>query len=147
MRVARAIRPRTVIDIRPDAQMLDRTSLWRGCAQYGCGAAGQRRFDVRALVAESRGGRRRGHGSRLRGSPGWVGPPPPAAWVVFRHLPCVVDLVGPRGRLPDRGRHRALPGAHQQRSGPGDPLLVRERYGFRHQAGARPGVIMISGQG
>src|SRR4030081_2866634 len=30
------------------------------------------------------------------GSPGRVGPPPSAAWVVFRHLPGVVDLAGPR---------------------------------------------------
>src|SRR5258708_18056318 len=30
------------------------------------------------------------------GSPGRVRPPPPAAWVVFRHLPGVVDLAGPR---------------------------------------------------
>src|SRR2546421_9135577 len=30
------------------------------------------------------------------GSPGRVGPPPAAAWVVLRHLPGVVDLAGPR---------------------------------------------------
>ena len=31
------------------------------------------------------------------GSPGRAGPPPSAAWAVYRHLPGVVDLAGPRG--------------------------------------------------
>jgi hypothetical protein len=31
------------------------------------------------------------------GSPGRAGAPPPAVWLVYRHLPGVVDLAGPRG--------------------------------------------------
>jgi hypothetical protein len=30
-------------------------------------------------------------------SPGRAGAPPPAAWQVYRHVPGVVDLAGPRG--------------------------------------------------
>src|SRR6266550_9390476 len=145
-------------------------------ARYRCGAAGRRRFGVRALVAESRPGRRRGHGSRLRGSPGRVGPPPPAAWVVFRHLPGVVDLAGPRsdgsflvaaaGRLLVLGRDGTLSpfargaGGYLTATGT-EPYLVltssdqvrgtRCSFGndtaFAIEPGARPGVIMISGQG
>ena len=93
MRVAMAIRPRTVIGVRPDAQMLDRTSLWRGTA--AAPRAGVDLVSVRWLrnlalgvAAVTVAG--------CGGSPGRVGPPPPAAWVVLRHLPGVVDLAGPR---------------------------------------------------
>ena len=31
------------------------------------------------------------------GSPGRAGAPPPVVWMLYRHLPGVVDLAGPRG--------------------------------------------------
>ena len=110
------------------------------------------------------------------GSPGRVGPPPPAAWVVFRHLPGVVDLAGPRsdgsflvaaaGRLLVLGRDGTLSpfargaGGYLTATGT-EPYLVltssdqvrgtRCSFGndtaFAIEPGARPGVIMISGQG
>ena len=110
------------------------------------------------------------------GSPGRVGPPPPAAWVVFRHLPGVVDLAGPRsdgsflvaaaGRLLVLGRDGTLSpfargaGGYLTATGT-EPYLVltssnqvrgtRCSFGndtaFAIEPGARPGVIMVSGQG
>ena len=176
MRVATAPRPRTVIGVRPDAQMLDRTSFWRGCARYRCGAAGSvdlvsvrwlrnLALGVAAVTVAGCGG-----------SPGRVGPPPPTAWVVFRHLPGVVDLAGPRsdgsflvaaaGRLLVLGRDGTLSrfargaGGYLTATGT-EPYLVltssdqvrgtRCSFGndtaFAIEPGARPGVIMISGQG
>ena len=109
------------------------------------------------------------------GSVGRVGPPP-AAWVVFRHLPGVVDLAGPRtdgsflvaaaGRLLVLGRDGTLSpfargaGGYLTATGT-EPYLVltssdqvrgtRCSFGtdtaFAIEPGARPGVIMISGQG
>src|SRR5580704_12002949 len=110
------------------------------------------------------------------GSPGRVGPSPPAAWVVFRHLPGVVDLSGPRsdgsflvaaaGRLLVLGRDGTLnpfargAGGYLTAAGT-EPYLVltssdqvrgtRCSFGndtaFAIEPGARPGVIMISGRG
>ena len=110
------------------------------------------------------------------GSPGRVGPPPPAAWVVVRHLPGVVDLAGPRsdgsflvaaaGRLLVLGRDGTLSpfargaGGYLTATGT-EPYLVltssdqvrgtRCSFGndtaFAIEPGARPGVIMISPQG
>jgi hypothetical protein len=160
MRVATATRPRAVIGVRPDAQMLGRTSLWPGCDTATAPRAGVDLVCVRWLRNLALGVATvtvAGCG----GSPGRAGPPP-AAWVVLRHLPGVVDLAGPRsdgsflvaaaGRLLVLGRDGTVspfargaggyltaagtePYAHQQRSGPGDPLLVRERYGLPHRAG------------
>jgi hypothetical protein len=109
------------------------------------------------------------------GGPGRVGPPS-AAWVVFRHLPGVVDLAGPRsdgsflvavaGRLLVLGRDGTLSpfargaGGYLTAAGT-EPYLVltssdpvwgtRCSFGndtaFAIEPGARPGVIMISGQG
>jgi hypothetical protein len=107
------------------------------------------------------------------GSPGPAGPPPPAAWVVFRHLPGVVDLAGPRrdgsflvaaaGRLFVLGRDGALSpfarGAGGYLTAMGtEPYLVLtsgvpvpvnhcsfgKNTAFALEPGARPGVIMIS---
>jgi hypothetical protein len=52
---------------------------------------------VRALVADSRAGRRRADAGGVRGSPSRAGAPPSVVWLVYRHLPGVVDLAGPRG--------------------------------------------------
>src|SRR6266700_5992428 len=109
------------------------------------------------------------------GSPGRAGPPP-AAWAVFRHLPGVVDLAGPRGdgsflvaaagRLSVLGRDGTLSpfarGAGGYLTAPGtEPYLVLASgdavrgtscsFGtgtaFALEPGPRPGVIMISPQG
>src|SRR5258708_16987093 len=110
------------------------------------------------------------------GSPGGFGPPPPAAWVVFRHLPGVVDLAGPRsdgsflvaaaGRLLVLGRDGTLSpfargaGGYLTATGT-EPYLVltssgpvrgtRSSFGnapaFAIEPGSRPGVIMISRHG
>ena len=109
-------------------------------------------------------------------TPAAAGPPPPAVWAKYRHLPGVVDLAGPRGdgsfvvaaagRLFVLGRDGALrpfargPGGYQTAKGP-EPYLVLvsgvrvrgERCSFTAgtafaiQPGARPAVIMISTQG
>src|SRR6266568_4410574 len=155
MRVATAPRPRTVIGVRPDAQMLDRTSSWRGCARYRCGAAGSvdlvsvrwlrnLALSVAAVTVAGCGG-----------SPGRAGPPP-AAWAVFRHLPGVVDLAGPRsdgsflvaaaGYLTATGTepYLVLTSSDQVR---GTRCSFGNDMAFAIEPGARPGVVMISGQG
>jgi hypothetical protein len=110
------------------------------------------------------------------GGPGRAGMPPPAAWVVYRHLPGVVDLAGPRGdgsflvaaagRLFVLGRDGALSafarGAGGYLTAMGtEPYLtlassdtVRGTHcsfgndtAFAIEPGTRPGVIIISSQG
>jgi hypothetical protein len=110
------------------------------------------------------------------GSPGRAGAPPPAVWQVYRHLPGVVDLAGPRGdgsflvaaagRLFVLGRDGRLSpfargaGGYATATGT-EPYLVlasgdavrgtRCSFGngtaFALEPGARPGVVMISPQG
>jgi hypothetical protein len=110
------------------------------------------------------------------GSPGRAAPPPSAGWVVFRHLPGVVDLAGPRsdgsflvaaaGRLLVLRRGGTLSpfargaGGYLTATGT-EPYLVltgsdpvrgsRCSFGkdtaFAIAPGARPGVIMISPRG
>jgi hypothetical protein len=110
------------------------------------------------------------------GSSAQAGPPPSAAWALFRHLPGVVDLAGPRrdgsflvaaaGRLFLLGRGGELSpfargaGGYLAAAG-GEPYLVlagsepvrgtRCSFGndtaFAIAPGARPGVIRISPQG
>jgi hypothetical protein len=110
------------------------------------------------------------------GSPAQAGPPPSAAWALFRHLPGVVDLAGPRrdgsflvaaaGRLFLLGRGGELSpfargaGGYLAAAG-AEPYLVlagsepvrgtRCSFGndtaFAIAPGARPGVIRISPQG
>ena len=108
------------------------------------------------------------------GQPG-VGPPP-ATWAVFRHLPGVVDLAGPRadgsflvaaaGRLFVLGRDGTLlpfargAGGYQTAMGTEPYLTLAGSYpdrgnhcsfgtntAFALEPGSRPGVILISPQG
>src|SRR6185312_11755279 len=110
------------------------------------------------------------------GSPGRAGAPSSVVWLVYRHLPGVVDLAGPRGdgsflvaaagRLLVLGRDGMLSpfarGADGYLTAAGtEPYLVltnsdqvrgtRCSFGndtaFAIEPGMRPGVIMISGQG
>ena len=110
------------------------------------------------------------------GSPGRAGTPPSVAWQVYRHLPGVVDLAGPRGdgsflvaaagRLFVLGRDGMLSpfarGAGGYRTATGtEPYLVLASgdavrgtscsFGngtaFALEPGAQPGVVMISPQG
>src|SRR5579863_2642262 len=110
------------------------------------------------------------------GSPGRPGAPPPAGWLVYRHLPGVVDLAGPRGdgsflvaaagRLfvlgPDGTLSAFARGAGGYLTAMGtEPYLVLTSsdavggtqcsFGngtaFALEPGARPGVIMISPRG
>ena len=110
------------------------------------------------------------------GSPGQAGAPPSVAWMVYRHLPGVVDLAGPRGdgsflvaaagRLFVLGRDGTLSpfarGAAGYLTATGtEPYLVLASSGavrgtscsfgngtaFALEPGARPGVVMISPQG
>lgn len=104
------------------------------------------------------------------------GPPPPSTWAVFRHLPGVVDLAGPRadgsflvaaaGRLFVLGHDGTLrpfargPGGYQTAQGT-EPYLALASTGqaggkpcsfgvnmvFALEPGARPGVIVISPDG
>jgi hypothetical protein len=110
------------------------------------------------------------------GSPGRASPPPPAAWAIFRHLPGVVDLAGPRadgsflvaaaGRLfvldhdgTLRPFARGTDG-YQTAMGTEPYLVLASSYGvhgkpcsfgkntaFAIEPGTDPGVIMISPQG
>ena len=110
------------------------------------------------------------------GSPSRAGAPPPVAWLVYRHLPGVVDLAGPRGdgsflvaaagRLFVLGRDGMLSpfargaGGYLTAAGT-EPYLVLAGSGavegtrcsfgngtaFALEPGARPGVVMISPQG
>jgi hypothetical protein len=110
------------------------------------------------------------------GGPGRAGAPPAAAWTVYRHLPGVVDLAGPRadgsflvaaaGRLFVLVRDGTLrpfargAGGYLTATGT-EPYLVlasndpvggtRCSFGndtaFALEPGARPGVVMISPQG
>ena len=104
------------------------------------------------------------------------GPAPPAAWAMFRHLPGVVDLAGPRadgsflvaaaGRLLILGRDGTLApfarGAGGYQTAPGtEPYLALAGTGwvsakpcpfgsnvlFALEPGARPGVMVISPAG
>jgi hypothetical protein len=109
-------------------------------------------------------------------SPGPASPPPAAAWMVFRHLPGVVDLAGPRGdgsflvgaagRLLVLGRDGTLSpfargaGGYLTATGT-EPYLVLtnsnpvrsgqcsfgNEVAFAIEPGARPGVIMIGPHG
>ena len=110
------------------------------------------------------------------GSPGRAGAPPSVVWLVYRHLPGVVDLAGPRGdgsflvaaagRLFVLGRDGTLSpfarGAGGYRTATGtEPYLVLAgsdavrgtscSFGngtaFALEPGPRPGVVMISPQG
>jgi hypothetical protein len=108
--------------------------------------------------------------------PGRAGAPPALVWLVYRHLPGVVDLAGPRGdgsflvaaagRLFVLGRDGRLSpfargaGGYATAAGT-EPYLVlatgdavrgsRCSFGngtaFALEPGARPGVVMISPQG
>ena len=108
------------------------------------------------------------------GSPGRAGPPS-VAWALFRHLPGVVDLAGPRvdgsflvaaaGRLFVLGRDGTLSpfargaGGYQTATGTEPYLVLTSSDGpgnlcpfgngtaFAIEPGPRPGVIMISPQG
>ena len=110
------------------------------------------------------------------GGPGQAGAPPAVAWTVYRHLPGVVDLAGPRadgsflvaaaGRLFVLARDGTLrpfargAGGYLTATGT-EPYLVlagndpvggtRCSFGndtaFALEPGARPGVVMISPQG
>ena len=110
------------------------------------------------------------------GSPGRAGAPPSVAWLVYRHLPGVVDLAGPRGdgsflvaaagRLFLLGPDGTLSpfardaGGYQTATGT-EPYLVLAgndaargtscSFGtgtaFALEPGARPGVVKISPQG
>ena len=110
------------------------------------------------------------------GGPGRAGATPAAAWTVYRHLPGVVDLAGPRadgsflvaaaGRLFVLARDGTLrpfargAGGYLTATGT-EPYLVlasndpvggtRCSFGndtaFALEPGARPGVVMISPQG
>ena len=109
-------------------------------------------------------------------SPGRAGAPRSVVWVVYRHLPGVVDLAGPRGdgsflvaaagRLFVLGRDGMLSpfargaGGYLTATGT-EPYLVLAGSGavrgtscsfgngtaFALEPGARPGVVMISPQG
>jgi hypothetical protein len=111
------------------------------------------------------------------GSPAQPGPPPPpVAWTIFRHLPGVVDLAGPRadrsflvaaaGRLLVLGRDGALRpfarGADGYQTAQGtEPYLALAGAGqvsgkpcpfgmnmlFALEPGPRPGVMVISRDG
>jgi hypothetical protein len=110
------------------------------------------------------------------GSPGRAGPPPSAAWAVFRHLPGVVDLAGPRGDgsflVAAAGPLFVLggdgtPSAFARGAGgyltamgtepylvltssvpvPGNHCSFGKNTAFAIEPGKRPGVIMISPQG
>jgi hypothetical protein len=103
-------------------------------------------------------------------------PPPPASWAVFRHLPGVVDLAGPRadgsflvaatGRLFVLERGGTLrpfargAGGYQTARGTEPYLTVADSYpggaspcpfgtstAFALEPGSRPGVVMISPDG
>jgi hypothetical protein len=105
-----------------------------------------------------------------------AGPPPPATWAVFRHLPGVLDLAGPRpdgsflvaaaGRLFVLGRGGTLrpfargAGGYQTAQGPEPYITVAASYpggtkpcpfgtnsAFALEPGSRPGVVMISPDG
>ena len=110
------------------------------------------------------------------GSPGRAGAPPSVVWLVYRHLPGVVDLAGPRGdssflvaaagRLFVLGRDGTLSpfargaGGYLTATGT-EPYLVLASGGavrgtscsfgndtaFALEPGPRPGVVMISPQG
>jgi hypothetical protein len=109
-------------------------------------------------------------------SPGRAGAPPPAVWLVYRHLPGVVDLAGPRGDgsfLVAAAGHLFVLGPDGRPSpfarGTGGYLTAMgtEPYlalagsdavrgtacslgngtAFALEPGARPGVVMISPQG
>jgi hypothetical protein len=110
------------------------------------------------------------------GSPGRAGAPPSVVWLVYRHLPGVVDLAGPRGdgsflvaaagRLFVLGRVGRLSpfarGAGGYLTAMGtEPYLVlasgdavggtrcsfESGMAFALEPGPRPGVVMISPQG
>ena len=110
------------------------------------------------------------------GSPGRAGPAPSAAWVVYRHLPGVVDLAGPRsdgsflvaaaGRLLILGRGGTLSPVARGAGGyltvmGTEPYLVLassdavqgnhcsfgKDAAFAIEPGARPGIVTISPQG
>jgi hypothetical protein len=110
------------------------------------------------------------------GSSGRAGPPPPAAWATFRHLPGVVDLAGPRadgsflvaaaGRLFVLERDGTLNPFARGTSGyqtamgtepylvlastyrvRGNPCSFGKNTAFAIEPGTRPGVIMITPQG
>jgi hypothetical protein len=110
------------------------------------------------------------------GSPGRAGAPPPAVWLVYRHLPGVVDLAGPRGdgsflvaaagRLfvlgPDGRLSPFARGAGGYLTAMGtEPYLALaggdaargtrcssgNGTAFALEPGPRPGVVMISPQG
>jgi hypothetical protein len=135
---------------------------------------------VRAVVPDSAAGRGRADAGGVRGQPGpgraGPGAPPSVAWRVYRHLPGVVDLAGPRsdgsfvvaaaGRLfvlgPDGTLSPFARGAAGYRTATGtEPYLVLASgdavpgtscsFGngtaFALEPGARPGVVMISPQG
>ena len=105
-----------------------------------------------------------------------AGPPPPAAWAVFRHLPGVVDLAGPQadgsflvaaaGRLFVLERGGTLrpfargAGGYQTAQGTEPYLTVAGSHpggtnpcpfgintAFALEPGSRPGVVMISPDG
>jgi hypothetical protein len=105
-----------------------------------------------------------------------AGPPPPATWAVFRHLPGVVDLAGPRadgsflvaaaGRLFVLGRdgtlrpfargaggYRTTQGGEPYvtvaggRQNGGNPCSFGTNTAFALEPGSRPGVVMISPDG
>jgi hypothetical protein len=109
-------------------------------------------------------------------SPETAGPPPPATWAMFRHLPGVVDLAGPRGDgsflVAAAGRLFVLErggtlspfargaGGYVTATGTepylaltnsdpveGDHCSFGKNMAFAIEPGKRPGVIMISPQG
>ena len=110
------------------------------------------------------------------GSPGRAEPPASAVWMIYRHLPGVVDLAGPRadgsflvaaaGRLFILGRDGTLspfargPGGYRTATGtepylalagsdavPGTRCSFGNDTAFALEPGAQSGVVMISLQG
>ena len=135
-----------------------------------------RRFRVIALAAAAMALAACGGSPQTAATPVASGPAPPATWAIFRHLPGVVDIAGPRGdgsflvaaagRLFTLGRDGTLrpfargTGGYQTATGP-EPYLVLASSvpvrgdhcsfvggtAFAIQPGTRPAVIMISPQG
>ncbi len=121
--------------------MLGRTSLWRGCDTATVPRAGVDLVSVRWLRSLALG-MAAVTVAGCGGSPGRAGPPPPVAWVVFRHLPGVVDLAGPRsdgsflvaaaGRLLVLGRDGTL------------SPFARGAGGYLTAAGTEPYLVLTS---
>ena len=135
-----------------------------------------RRFRVIALAAVAMALAACGGSPQTAATPAASGPAPPATWAIFRHLPGVVDIAGPRGdgsflvaaagRLFTLGRDGTLrpfargAGGYQTATGPepylalasgvpvrGDRCSFVGGTAFAIQPGTRQAVIMISPRG